>query len=96
MISNGSKSGKNLGAIALAGMVISSMIGGGIFSLPQNMAASAGVGAIILAWILTGVGMFFIANTFKILSLVRPDLTTGIYMYSREGFGPYIGFTIGW
>ncbi|EPP31618.1 amino acid permease family protein, partial [Chlamydia psittaci 84-8471/1] len=47
-------------------------------------------------WILTGVGMFFIANTFKILSLVRPDLTTGIYMYSREGFGPYIGFTIGW
>lgn len=96
MFLNRGKSKKNLGAIALAGMVISSMIGGGIFSLPQNMAASAGAGAIILAWLLTGIGMFFIANTFKILSLVRPDLTTGIYMYSREGFGPYVGFTIGW
>lgn len=96
MISNWSKSKKNLGTLALAGMVVSSMVGGGIFSLPQNMAASAGAGAIILAWALTGIGMFFIANTFKILSLARPDLTTGIYMYSREGFGPYIGFTIGW
>ncbi|EPP34629.1 arginine/agmatine antiporter [Chlamydia ibidis] len=96
MISKGDKSRKNLGAIALTGMVISSMIGGGIFSLPQNMSAAAGVGAILLAWALTGIGMFFIANTFKTLSLVRPDLTTGIYMYSREGFGPYVGFTIGW
>lgn len=87
---------KSLGVLALAGMVVSSMIGGGIFSLPQNMATSAGAGAIALAWVLTGIGMFFLANTFKILSLIRPDLTTGIYMYSREGFGPYTGFTIGW
>lgn len=87
---------KTLGTFALAGMVISSMVGGGIFSLPQNMAAASGVGAIMLAWLITGLGIFFIANTFKILSLVRPDLTTGIYMYSREGFGPYIGFTIAW
>lgn len=87
---------KTLGTFALAGMVISSMVGGGIFSLPQNMAASASVGAVMLAWLITGFGIFFIANTFKILSLVRPDLTTGIYMYSREGFGPYIGFTIAW
>ncbi|AAF73708.1 arginine/ornithine antiporter protein [Chlamydia pneumoniae TW-183] len=90
------KSSKNLGTIALAGMVVSSIIGGGIFSLPQNMAATAGAGAVILSWILTGFGMFFIANTFRILSTIRPDLKEGIYMYSREGFGPYIGFTIGW
>ncbi|ANG65810.1 amino acid permease [Chlamydia gallinacea] len=96
MISYKKNSKKNLGILALAGMVVSSMIGGGIFSLPQNMSASSGAGAIIFAWILTGIGMFFLANTFKILALVRPDLTTGIYMYSREGFGPYIGFTIGW
>lgn len=87
---------KTLGVFALAGMVVSSMVGGGIFSLPQNMAASSGVGAIMLAWLITGLGMFFIANTFKILSLTRPDLTAGIYMYGKEGFGPYIGFTIAW
>ncbi len=88
--------GKNLGVLALAGVVISSMIGGGIYSLPQNMASGASVGAVILAWIITGIGVYFIANTFRILSVVKPDLEAGIYMYSRAGFGRYVGFTIGW
>ncbi|MDO4184727.1 MAG: amino acid permease [Rhodospirillales bacterium] len=87
---------KGLGVMALAAIVVSSMIGGGIYSLPQNMAAGASVGAVILSWLITGFGVFFIANTFRILSITKPDLTSGIYMYSREGFGPYIGFTIGW
>ena len=85
-----------LGVAGLAGIVISSMIGGGIYSLPQNMAQSASVGAVILAWIITGIGMYFIANTFRVLSVVKPKLTSGIYMYSREGFGSYMGFNIGW
>lgn len=85
-----------LGVLALASIVISSMIGGGIYSLPQNMAAGASAGAVLLAWAITGFGVFFIANTFRILSSAKPDLTAGIYMYSREGFGPYVGFTIGW
>lgn len=85
-----------LGVLALAGVVVSSMIGGGIYSLPQNMAAGASVGAVILAWIITGIGVYFLANTFRILSEVKPDLTAGIYMYSRAGFGRYAGFTIGW
>jgi len=85
-----------LGVWALAGVVVSSMIGGGIYSLPQNMAAGASVGAVFLAWLITGIGVYFIANTFRILSEVKPDLTAGIYMYSRAGFGPYVGFTIGW
>ena len=33
---------------ALVALVVGSMIGGGIFSLPQNMAASADVGAILI------------------------------------------------
>ena len=85
-----------LGVLGLAAIVVSSMIGGGIFSLPQNMAQSASVGAVILAWIITGIGMFFIANTFRILADAKPDLTSGIYMYAREGFGSYMGFNIGW
>lgn len=85
-----------LGVFALAAIVVSSMIGGGIYSLPQNMAATASAGAVFLAWIITGIGIYFIARTFSILSLVRPDLTTGIYSYSKAGFGSYAGFTIGW
>lgn len=87
---------KKLGVIGLASIVISSMVGGGIFSLPQNMAAGASAGAVLLAWVITGLGIYFIANTFSVLSRVKPDLTAGIYMYAREGFGPYAGFTIGW
>ena len=85
-----------LGVMALAAIVVSSMIGGGIYSLPQNMASHASAGGVLMAWIITGIGIYFIANTFSILSMAKPDLTTGIYMYSREGFGPFAGFTIGW
>lgn len=85
-----------LGVLALAAIVVSSMLGGGIYSLPQNMAAGASAGAVMLAWLITGFGIFFIARTFSILSLAKPDLKTGIYSYSRAGFGPYAGFTIGW
>ncbi len=85
-----------LGVFGLAAIVVSSMIGGGIFSLPQNMAQSAAVGAVILAWLITGIGMYFIANTFRVLSNAKPDLKSGIYMYAKAGFGPYMGFNIGW
>ena len=85
-----------LGVLALAGIVVSSMIGGGIYSLPQNMAAGASAGAVLLAWIITGIGIYFIANTFSILSMAKPNLKTGIYSYSEAGFGKYAGFTIGW
>ena len=35
---------------ALVALVVGSMIGGGIFSLPQNMAARADVGAVLIGW----------------------------------------------
>lgn len=89
-------SAKKLGVIGLGAIVLSSMIGGGIYSLPQNMAASASAGAVIIAWIITGIGIFFIANSFRILASARPNLTAGIYMYSKDGFGNYAGFTIAW
>jgi len=87
---------KKLGVIALAALVVSAMIGGGIFSLPQNMAQSAGVTAVILAWCITGVGIFFLANTFRVLAEARPDATTGIYAYARLGFGRFAGFEMAW
>ena len=43
----GSGSGSGLGVWALAAIVVSSMIGGGIYSLPQNMAAGASAGAAV-------------------------------------------------
>ncbi len=87
---------KKLGTIALASVVVSSMIGGGIYSLPQNMAADSSVCGVLIAWVITGFGMYCIANSFRILSDIRPDLSAGIYMYARVGFGPFVGFLIAW
>lgn len=87
---------KKLGVVALAAIVVSSMLGGGIYSLPQNMSAGASLGAILIAWLITGIGMWCIANSFRILADARPDLSAGIYMYARTGYGPFVGFLIAW
>ncbi len=87
---------KKLGLVLLSGVVISSMIGGGSFNLPANMAGAAGLGAIIIAWVITFFGMFFLSNAFRVLSDKRPDLKAGIYSYAQAGFGPFAGFQMAW
>ena len=92
-------SGRNnekLGLLALSAIVVSSMIGSGIDSLPQNMAEVSAVGPVVIAWLVCGFGMYFIARTFMTLSDLRPDLQAGIYMYAREGFGPFAAFIVAW
>lgn len=87
---------RRLGLVLLTGVVVGSMIGGGAFNLPQNMARGAGLGAVAIAWVITLAGMFFLANTFRILADKRPDLKAGIYRYAQEGFGPLAGFEMAW
>ena len=91
-----SSDGHKLGLIALIAIVVGSMLGGGVFSLPQNTAATSAIGPVIIAWIIAGIGIYFIANSFRVLSDVRPDLQAGVYMYAQEGFGSFIGFNVAW
>lgn len=72
------------------------MIGGGIFSLPQNMAASADAGAILIGWAITAVGMLTLAFVFQTLANRKPDLDGGVYAYAKAGFGDYMGFSSAW
>jgi len=81
---------------ALVALVVGSMIGGGIFSLPQNMAASAGVGAVLIGWGITAVGMLTLACVFQTLANRKPDLDGGVYAYAKAGFGDYMGFSSAW
>jgi len=87
---------RKLGVILLTGVVIGSMIGGGSFNLPANMAGGAGLVAIAIAWVVTFIGMYFLSNSFRILSDKRPDLKGGIYSYAAAGFGPFAGFQMAW
>jgi arginine:ornithine antiporter/lysine permease len=72
------------------------MVGGGIFSIPQNTAAGAAVGATALAWGVTGLGMLALAMVFVMLTQRQPQLDSGVYAYARAGFGPFIGFGSAW
>ncbi|GLK89950.1 arginine-ornithine antiporter [Pseudomonas turukhanskensis] len=91
-----SESAHKLRLGALVALVVGSMIGGGIFSLPQNMAASADVGAVLIGWAITAVGMLTLAFVFQTLANRKPNLDGGVYAYAKAGFGDYMGFSSAW
>jgi arginine:ornithine antiporter/lysine permease len=85
-----------LGLGALTALVIGSMIGAGVFSLPQNMAAVASPAAVMIGWTITGVGMIFLAMSFQVLSLLKPNINSGVFGYAQAGFGDFVGFCSAW
>ncbi|UEA31621.1 basic amino acid/polyamine antiporter [Granulicatella elegans] len=85
-----------LSLISLIGIIMSAIIGAGIFNLMKEMASVASVGATMIGWIVTGVGMGSLALCMLKLNTARPDLDAGIFSYAREGFGDYIGFNSVW
>lgn len=87
---------KEMSLLGLSMIVIGSMLGGGVFNLPSSISQSAGVIASLIAWLITGTGVFFIAKVFQTLSKEEPDIIGGIYYYAKDGFGDYIGFNSAW
>lgn len=87
---------KEMSLLGLSMIVIGSMLGGGVFNLPSSISQSAGVVASLLAWLITGVGVFFIAKVFQTLSKEEPEVIGGIYYYAKDGFGDYVGFNSAW
>lgn len=81
---------------ALTALVIGSMVGSGVFSLPQNMATGAGPLAIIIGWGITAVGMLALVFVYQSLATRKPELDAGPYAYARAGFGEFIGFNSAW
>lgn len=85
-----------LGFWGLTAIVFGSVIGGSIYNIAQSMARGASLGAVLAAWLITGLGMLSLVIVFKRLSDIRPDLTAGIYEYAQVGFGNYAGFNMAW
>jgi len=81
-----------LSRVALTAMVVGSMVGAGIFSLPGVFARHTGPQGGLAAWAIAGSGMLTLAMVFQFLARRRPDLDAGIFAYAQEGFGRYIGF----
>ena len=83
---------RTLPVLALAGLVVGSMVGAGVFSLPRNFAQSTGVIGAVIAWAIAGGGMLTLVFVFQRLAVRKPDLNAGIYAYAKAGFGDYVGF----
>lgn len=87
---------KQLGLFGLIGIVIGSVIGGGIFNAPKEIAFTSSIGASLISWAISGIGVFFIVRVFQILTDERPELNDGIYKYAQVGFGDCAGFSSAW
>ena len=76
----------------LTAMVVGSMVGAGIFSLPRTFGNATGPFGAIIAWIIAAGGMYMLARVFQSLAERKPDLDAGVYAYAKAGFGDYPGF----
>lgn len=93
---NASQNEQKLKLTWLIALVVGSMIGGAVFALPQNLSSGAGNAAVIIGWVITGIGMIALASTYRYLSEDRPDLHNGIYSYAKELGGRFLGFNSSW
>jgi len=84
-----------LSMLAMTGLVVGSMVGAGVFSLPGRFARETGVAGALIAWVVAGAGMFMLALVFQMLATRKPALDSGVFAYAKAGFGEYLGFFSG-
>src|SRR5260370_13803631 len=87
---------RRLGLLDSAAIVVGTIIGSGIFVVPNLVARSLPSEPWIIAvWIFTGVLSFFGALAYAELGAMIPA-TGGQYVFLREAYGPLFGFLCGW
>jgi basic amino acid/polyamine antiporter, APA family len=78
----------------LVAVTVNAVIGAGIFGLPSKVYGLAGSYS-LPAFLLCGIFAAMIVLCFAEVGSRFTD-TGGPYLYTREAFGPAVGFTIGW
>jgi basic amino acid/polyamine antiporter, APA family len=87
---------RRLGPFDAAAIVVSNVIGGGIFFVPVIVAQMVPQAAPMLwMWLAGGALAFAGAMAYAELSALRPR-SGGEYVYLREAFGPLTAFLTGW
>lgn len=88
-----SQDGKPLGFWSCWSLVVGCMIGSGIFLVPTQLAP---YGLLSFGgWIIAGIGSIALALVFGRLAS-RTQCNGGPYAYSRQSFGDFTGFLMGW
>ena len=87
---------KNLGVKESTSIVISRIIGSGIFRTPAPIMALVGCTSLFgLVWVLGGMVTIFGAVVYAELTAMIPK-SGGPYVFLKEAYGPYIAFIRGW
>ncbi|WP_127782971.1 basic amino acid/polyamine antiporter [Rhodococcus sp. X156] len=81
-----------LSMLTLTALVVGSMVGAGVFSLPGRFASETGVAGALIVWGIAGSGTLMLALVFQNLAMRKPELDAGVYAYAKAGFGEYLGF----
>jgi APA family basic amino acid/polyamine antiporter len=84
----------SLGLTSATGLVIGSIVGTGVFTMPAVLAGAGTMGIAVLAVI--AVGAMLLAVLFGQLTKRVPNSDGGLYAYSRHEFGDFAGYLVGW
>ncbi len=85
---------RTLGLTSATGLVIGSIIGTGVFTMPAVLAGAGTSSLIVLAVI--AVGAMLLAVLFGQLTRRVPNSDGGLYAYARHEFGDFAGYLTGW
>ena len=87
---------RELGLWAALSIVVGTVIGSGIFRVPQTMIQSVGsIRLVFLAWIVGGAMSLAGALTYGELAAALPG-AGGEYVYLTEAYGPFWGYLYSW
>ena len=87
---------KNLGIKESTSIVISRIIGSGIFRTPAPIMALVGCTSLFgLVWVLGGIITIFGSVVYAELTAMIPK-SGGPYVFLKEAYGPYLAFLRGW
>jgi APA family basic amino acid/polyamine antiporter len=88
------KKAQAMGLPSATALVIGSIVGTGVFTMPAVLAGAGTMGIAVLAVI--AVGAMLLAVLFGQLAKRIPNGDGGLYAYARHEFGDFAGYFVGW
>lgn len=83
-----------LGLVSATGLVMSTIVGVGVFTIPAVLARAGTSSLAVLA--VVSVGAMLLAVLFGQLTARVPNSDGGLYAYARHEFGDFAGYLTGW
>ena len=92
--SRAERKARALGVTSATGLVVGSIIGTGVFTMPAVL-AGAGVSSLLVLAVIAA-GAMLLAVLFGQLTRRVPNSDGGLYAYARYEFGDFAGYLTGW